>query len=182
MNKQFKIMTQTTEKRKLKTCEYCGWESEAKNPNAQYCSNSCRQAAYRDRAKATTEAIEPTHPIEPNEQPNYKAMTDAELMLENVRICQSYILNKIAPARFCSWYRDNEYKVLEVLQQMYDSNVPLADMFEKRTATIDAEDSIFESGRNVTFPFFSQKVIDKVGVPILSAFEMMNERMRKLFF
>jgi hypothetical protein len=65
---------------------------------------------------------------------------------------------------------------------MYVSKVPLADMFEQRTATIDAEDSVFESGKEVSFLFFSQKVIDKVGVPILSAFEMMNERMRKLFF
>lgn len=170
----------TTQKNRTlkKTCEYCGWEFDAKNPHAQYCSNSCRQAAYRDRAKATTEAIEPTHPIEPNEQPNYKAMTDAELMIENVRICQSYILKKIAPARYCRWYRDNEYKVLEVLQKMYDSNVPLADMFEQRTATIDAEDSVFESGRDVTFPFFSQKVIDKVGVPILSASEIINRFFR----
>lgn len=184
MNKKIKIMTQTTEKRKLKTCEYCGWEFEAKNPNAQYCSNSCRQAAYRDRAKETTEAIEaiePTHPIEPNEQPNYEEMTDAELMLHNLCICQSYICNKIAPERFCRWFRDNADKVVWVLLQMYVSRVPLADMFEQRTATIDAEDSVFESGKEVSFLFFSQKVIDKVGVPILSANEMMRERMRSIF-
>lgn len=142
-----------------KICPICGREFAPKRADAKYCSGACNSKAYRERQKSA----------EKEEDSVEYAENLAVLVTNTLKAIRECVLHRSMPVRYIQWYYAHGNKAVEVVASMVHQDNRLSDMFSLTTAPATFEDCISSVQTNIPdykFPFFSDVVISRVGVPV----------------